>query len=50
LRKKGLFLSAVSIAFDHPCTAGQVKVESPPPEKFRAIMDRSERYFLSKNK
>lgn len=50
LRKKGLFLSAVSIAFNHPCTAGQVKVGSPPPEKFRAIMERSERYFLNKNK
>jgi RluA family pseudouridine synthase len=50
LRKKGLFLSAVSIAFDHPCTAGQVKVEAPPPEKFRTMMERSERCFLSKNK
>lgn len=45
LRKKGLFLSAVSIAFDHPCRSGQVKVEAPPPEKFRAMMERSERLF-----
>ncbi|MEQ8706465.1 MAG: RluA family pseudouridine synthase [Phaeodactylibacter sp.] len=50
LRKKGLFLSAVSIAFDHPCEQGKVKVEAPPPEKFRAMMERSERYFLNKNK
>ncbi len=50
LRKKGLFLCAVSIAFEHPCQSGQVKVEAPPPEKFRAIIERSERYFLNKNK
>ncbi len=50
LRKKGLFLSAVSIAFDHPCLSGEVSVEVPPPEKFRAMMERSERYFLRKNK
>lgn len=50
LRKKGLFLCAVSIAFEHPCKPGQVKVDAPAPEKFRAIIERSKRYFLSKNK
>lgn len=50
LRKKGLFLSAVSIAFDHPCKSGEVKVEAPPPGKFRAVMERSGRYFLNRNK
>jgi RluA family pseudouridine synthase len=50
LRKKGLFLSAVSIVFDHPCEQGKVKVEAPPPEKFRAVVERSESLFLRKNK
>lgn len=51
LRKKGLFLCAVAIAFEHPCQSGKVEVQVPPPEKFQKMMARSpERFFQNRNK
>jgi RluA family pseudouridine synthase len=50
LRKKGLFLCAVAIAFDHPCQPGRVEVQVPPPDKFRKMMERSESLYLRSKK
>lgn len=50
LRKKGLFLSAVAIAFDHPCLDKTVDVNVSPPDKFERLMKHSHEQFSKEKK
>lgn len=49
LRGKGLFLYAAALSFIHPVTGAPVRVESPPPAKFAALLLREERRWLKYN-
>ncbi len=43
LKKKGLFLSAIGLKFQHPKTGEPVDINIPIPNKFQTLMDREER-------
>ena len=40
LWKKGLFLCAISLSFQHPTTSKAMHIRIEPPNKFRAILER----------
>ncbi|MFK7946215.1 MAG: RluA family pseudouridine synthase [Saprospiraceae bacterium] len=50
LWKKGLFLCAVELNFTHPKTEKLMQIKIEPPNKFKTILEREERRFLSYKK
>lgn len=50
LEKKGLFLFAKSLKFNHPITNKLIDVELKIPDKFKKRMEREERMWVKKNK
>lgn len=49
LKHKGLFLSAVSLIFNHPITGLELKISIPPPQKFLKRLESEERRFIKLN-
>lgn len=41
LRHNGLFLCATRLHFEHPCTGWMMKLETAPPPKFTAFLEKS---------
>jgi 23S rRNA-/tRNA-specific pseudouridylate synthase len=46
LLHKGLFLCAVKLTFCHPITSAELTIETEPPKKFDALMNREFKRFL----
>ncbi|MAW64804.1 MAG: RNA pseudouridine synthase [Flavobacteriales bacterium] len=46
LLHKGLFLCAIKVTFCHPITLVELTIETEPPKKFDAMMDREFKRFL----
>lgn len=47
LRKQGLFLASLHLAFEHPITGEVVEVDAPEPKKFQVLRAREHRRWMA---